>query len=61
MTEREAHQEIQRLVSEHRLGFVYNPGGSEFTGKGFRCQVDGMSAVEDLAKLQAALASQTQS
>jgi len=63
MTEREARAEILQLTSRHGLGFVFNPGGGEFTCldaryplHGFRCQVSTMDDVADLATLRAAIA-----
>jgi hypothetical protein len=48
-----AQAEIKRLVREHGLGFVFNPGGGEFNGPdGFRCQITTCDDIEDLNTLR---------
>jgi hypothetical protein len=55
-TSEKAQAEIKRLVREHGLGFVFNPGGGEFNGaNGFRCQISTCDDVEDLNTLRKAL------
>jgi len=50
-----ARREMARLAGIHGLSFTLNPGGGEFYGIGFRCQISACDDIEDLAKLRAAL------
>ena len=45
---------MARLAGIHGLSFTLNPGGGEFYGIGFRCQISACDDIEDLAKLRAA-------
>lgn len=54
-----AREEIRRLAAQHHLGFVFNPGGGEFNGRKFRCQISTYDDVEDLNTLRKALAARS--
>lgn len=48
-----AVKEIKKLVSQHQLGYYFNPGGVAFyTPDGRRLQVSGIDDAQDLADLQ---------
>jgi hypothetical protein len=51
-----ARAEMTRLSHEHSLGFVFNPGGGEFNGRGFHCQISTYDDIDDLSVLRKALA-----
>lgn len=53
----QARNEIKRLMREHNLGFLFNPGGGQFTRANpyFNCQVMTYDDVEDLNTLRKAL------
>jgi hypothetical protein len=59
---KKARAEIGRLMAEHGLGYLGNPGGGQFTCidsryplNGFDCQISACDDVEDLATLRAAI------
>ena len=59
-----AHDKIIALMVEHGLGFLFNPGGGQFTCRdssyplyGFNCQVDAWGDEEaDLKRLEKGIA-----
>lgn len=62
VSSRKAHAAIAALRSEHGLGFLFNPGGGQFTCidsryplYGFDCQISTCDDVLDLATLRAAI------
>jgi hypothetical protein len=54
---KKAMDEMRRLAGEHDLGFLYNPGGGQFTRRGdrFNCQITTCDDVLDLNTLRRAL------
>lgn len=57
VTSSKAVLEMRRLAVKHGLGFLFNPGGGQFTAPGFNCQISCCDDVEDLNKLRKALES----
>jgi hypothetical protein len=55
VTSSKAAAEMRRLAVKHGLGFMFNPGGGQFTAPGFNCQISACDDVEDLDKLRRAL------
>lgn len=53
---KKAREEIARLMRKYGLGFTHNPGGGEFFGDRFRCQITTYDDVSDLNDLRAAIA-----
>lgn len=60
---KKAGEAIKALMREHGLGFLFNPGGGQFTCIdpryplfGFNCQITACDDVADLATLRAAIA-----
>lgn len=50
-----ATKEMRRLAAEHKLGFMFNPGGGEYYCGVWRCQITACDDVMDLNALRAAL------
>ena len=46
---------IGELMKKHGLGFVHNPGGGEFNGKGVRIQIHMNNDKDDYEKLKEGL------
>jgi hypothetical protein len=55
VTSAKAVFEMRRLAVKHNLGFLFNPGGGQFTGQNFNCQIGACDDVEDLDKLRTAI------
>jgi hypothetical protein len=53
---RKAQRVITNLAHKHGLKFTQNPGGGEYYGAGFRCQVSNCDDIADLAKLRQTIA-----
>lgn len=47
---------MRALASEYSLGFLFNPGGGEFTHPLGRCQISAIDDEDDLRRLQAWIA-----
>lgn len=56
VSSRKAVEAMRSLASQHGLGFLFNPGGGQFTGPDFNCQISTCDDVEDLDRLRKALA-----
>jgi hypothetical protein len=56
VTSEMARAEIRKIAATFKLGFVYNPGGGEFSNEyGFRCHITTYDDVADLKTLRAAI------
>jgi hypothetical protein len=55
VSSRKAYDATRALATKHGLGFLHNPGGGEFTGPNFRCQVTTLDDVLDYETLRDAL------
>lgn len=55
-----ARAAIGELMAANNLGYLNNPGGGQFIGNGFNCQVPGNDDVMDFERLRDALAEYAQ-